>query len=44
MLAVNYFTSYTYTGASPTPNNTVMLQFSLRTLGPDVLPAVGSAF
>jgi LPS-assembly protein len=44
MFAVNYFTSFTYTGTSPTPNNTVMLQFSLRTLGPDVLPAVGSAF
>jgi LPS-assembly protein len=44
MLALNYFTSFTYTGAVPTPNNTVMLQFSLRTLGPDVLPPIGSAF
>ena len=44
MLALNYFTSFTYTGTVPTPNNTVMLQFSLRTLGPDVLPQVGSAY
>ena len=43
LLALNYFTSYTYTGVTPTPNNTFMLQFSLRTLGPDVLPATGSA-
>ena len=43
LLALNYFTSYTYTGVTPTPNNTFMLQFSLRTLGPDVLPAIGSA-
>ena len=44
MLAVNYFTSYTYTGTTPTPNNTFMLQFSLRTIGPDVLPAAGATF
>ncbi len=44
MLALNYFTSFTYTGTTPTPNNTFMLQFSLRTLGPDVLPPVGAAY
>ena len=44
MFALNYFTSYTYTGVTPTPNNTFMLQFSLRTLGPEVLPPVGAAY
>jgi LPS-assembly protein len=43
LLSVNYITSYTYTGTTPTPNNTFMFQFSLRTLGPDVL-SQGSAF
>jgi LPS-assembly protein len=37
LVSLNYLTSYTYTGITPTPDNVVMLQFSLRTLGPDVL-------
>jgi LPS-assembly protein len=44
LLAFNYFTSFTYTGTTPTPNNTFMLQLSLRTLGPNVLPAAGAAY
>ena len=44
LLAFNYFTSYTYTGTIPTPNNTFMLQLSLRTLGPNVLPQAGAAY
>ena len=37
LVSLNYITSYTYTGTTPTPNNTVMFQFSLRTLGPNTL-------
>ena len=37
LLSFNYITSYIYTGSTPTPNNIFMFQFSLRTLGPDVL-------
>jgi LPS-assembly protein len=37
LVSLNYITSYIYTGATPTPNNTVMFQFSLRTLGPNTL-------
>jgi LPS-assembly protein len=45
MLSLNWLTSYTYTTYStPIRNSTVMLQFSLRTLGPDVLAPVGSSF
>jgi LPS-assembly protein len=45
LVSLNYMTSYTYTGTTPTPNNTFMLQISLRTLGPDVLaPITSSAF
>jgi LPS-assembly protein len=44
LLSLNFITSYTYTGATPTPNDTVMLQFSLRTLGPDVLAPIANAF
>jgi LPS-assembly protein len=45
MLSVNWLTGYTYTATSaPVRNNTVMLQFSLRTLGPDVLAPVGASF
>ena len=46
MLSVNWLTGYTYTTASSTPvrNNAVMLQFSLRTLGPDALAPVGPSF
>ena len=44
LLSLNYITSYTYTGTTPTPNNTFMFQLSLRTLGPDVLTPVAAAF
>ena len=44
LVSLNYITSYIYTGTTPTPNNTVMLQFSLRTLGPDVLAPIASPF
>ncbi len=47
MLSVNWLTGYTYTAvanSSPVRNSTVMLQFSLRTLGPDVLAPVGTSF
>ncbi len=38
MLALNVSTGYTYNGTTtPIPNNTVGLEFSLRTLGPNVL-------
>ncbi len=39
LLSLNYLTSYIYTGTTPTPNNFVMFQFSLRTLGPNYLAA-----
>ena len=41
LVSLNYLTSYIYTGTTPTPNNTILLQFSLRTLGPDVLATSG---
>jgi LPS-assembly protein len=44
LVSLNYLTSYTYTGLTPTPNNTVMLQMSLRTLGPDVISPIASSF
>ncbi|MFZ0606978.1 MAG: LPS-assembly protein LptD [Xanthobacteraceae bacterium] len=45
MLSLNWLTGYTYTTTSaPVQNSSVMLQFSLRTLGPDVLAPVGSSF
>jgi len=46
MLSVNWLSGYTYTTttAAPVLNNTVLLQFSLRTLGPDVLAPVGASF
>ena len=44
LVALNFVTGYIYTGTTPTPNNTVMFQFSLRTLGPDVLTPISSAF
>ena len=45
MLSVNWLTGYTYTATtSPVRNSTVMLQFSLRTLGPDALAPVGASF
>ena len=44
LLSLNYITSYTYTGTVPTPNNTFMVQLSLRTLGPDVLAPIATTF
>ncbi len=45
MLSVNWLTGYTYeTTGPPKPNNSFMLQMSLRTLGPDALSPVGAAF
>ena len=44
LLSLNYLTSYTYTGTTPTPNNTIGLQLSLRTLGPDFLVPIASTY
>jgi LPS-assembly protein len=44
LVSLNYITSYIYTGTTPTPNNTVMFQLSLRTLGPDALAPISNAF
>jgi LPS-assembly protein len=44
MLSVNWLTGYTYTTTTPVRNSTIMVQFSLRTLGPDVLAPVGATF
>jgi LPS-assembly protein len=46
MLSVNWLSGYTYTTTTTTPvqDNTIMLQFSLRTLGPDALAPVASSF
>jgi LPS-assembly protein len=45
MFSVNWLSSYTYsTVTAPVRNDTVMLQFSLRTLGPDALATVGSTY
>jgi LPS-assembly protein len=45
LLSVNYLTGYTYNGTTtPVLNNTLMAQFSLRTLGPDFLQPVGEQF
>jgi LPS-assembly protein len=44
LVSLNFLTSYTYTGTTPTPNDTVMLQFSLRTLGPNVLNPISSSY
>jgi LPS-assembly protein len=44
LISFNYLTSYTYTGNTPTPNNYFMLQFSLRTLGPDYLAPIASTY
>ena len=45
MLSVNWLTGYTYTVTStPVRDSTVMLQLSLRTLGPDALAPVGASF
>jgi LPS-assembly protein len=43
MLAVNYVTGYAYNGtATPVQNTGVVLQLSLRTLGPDALTQAGA--
>jgi LPS-assembly protein len=44
LVSLNFLTSYTYTGTTPTPNDTLMLQMSLRTLGPDALAPIASTF
>jgi LPS-assembly protein len=45
LLSVNWLSGYTYTTTSaPVRNDTVMLQFSLRTLGPDALATVGPSY
>ena len=45
MLSVNWLQGYTYTPTqAPVRNSTVMVQFSLRTLGPDVLAPIASSF
>jgi LPS-assembly protein len=44
LISLNYLTSFTYTGTTPTPNNTIMFQFSLRTLGPDYLAPIASVY
>ncbi len=44
LLSVYYITSYTYTGTTPTPNNFFGGSFSLRTLGPNYLAPIASAF
>lgn len=45
LLSLNVFTSYLYLGTGPVPNDSVMLQMSLRTLGPDFLaPITSTAF
>ena len=44
LVSLNYLTSYTYTGTTPTPNNAFMLQLSLRTLGPDYLAPIASTY
>jgi LPS-assembly protein len=44
LVSCNYITSYIYTGTTPVPNNTFMFQFSLRTLGPDVISPIATGF
>lgn len=44
LVSLNFITGFIYTGTTPTPNNAVMFQMSLRTLGPDVLTPISSAF
>ena len=44
LMSLNYLTPISIPATTPTPNNTFMLQFSLRTLGPDVLAPIASAF
>jgi LPS-assembly protein len=43
MLAANYTTGYVYNGtSSPIPNSAFMMEFSLRTIGPNVLAQTGN--
>jgi LPS-assembly protein len=43
LLALNYITGYIYNGTpNPTPDNSIMFQMSLRTLGPDSLAQSGA--
>ena len=46
MISANWIGGYTYTttGSGPVRNDSFMVQFSLRTLGPDVLSSVGTAY
>ncbi len=45
MLSVNWLQGYTYTPTQvPVRDSTIMFQFSLRTLGPDVLAPIASSF
>ncbi len=45
MLSVNWLQGFTYTPTQPpVRDNTFMFQFSLRTLGPDVLAPIASTF
>jgi len=45
MLSINWLTGYTYTPTqAPVSDSTIMVQFSLRTLGPDVLAPIASTF
>jgi hypothetical protein len=45
MLSLNWLSGYTYIGTTtPVRSDTVMVQFSLRTLGPDLLAPVGPSF
>jgi LPS-assembly protein len=45
MLSVNWLEGYTYTPTqAPVRDSTIMFQFSLRTLGPDVLAPIASSF
>ncbi len=44
LLSLNLLTGYLYNGATPTPVNSVMLQMSLRTLGPDALAPVSTVY
>jgi hypothetical protein len=45
MLSVNWLQGFTYTPTqAPVRNSTIMFQFSLRTLGPEVLAPIASGF
>jgi LPS-assembly protein len=45
MLSVNWLEGYTYTPTqAQVRDSTIMFQFSLRTLGPDVLAPIASSF